>query len=181
MSFLSEPLQNILIKPSRMIGTISVQVVVSEQATDKITITKQPVQQGASIGDHAYKEPVSFAHTIYFSNNNVFGGASLDQIYKNLLALQTSFVPFDIVTPKRIYSNMLLASLTQTTDKLTENCLAIHASYEQIIIVPVLATTVPRVNQKTPARTGATQNTGNKSILFQGATSLGIPTFSGGG
>lgn len=170
MSFLSQPLQDILLKPTRKLGTIAIQVVVNESTTDTLTITRQPVQQGASITDHAYLEPTAFTHTIYFSSGSTtlgfFNAKSLDQIYKELLDLQASAIPFDIVTPKRIYHNMLMATLTQTTDKLTENCLAIHASYQQIIIVPILATTVPRARQKNPASNGATQNGGSKSALF---------------
>ncbi len=170
MSFLSQPLQDILLKPTRKLGDIAVQVVVNETTTDTLTITKQPVQQGASVTDHAYMEPTSFSHTIYFTSGattlGISAGKSLDQIYQELLTLQASAIPFDIVTPKRIYHNMLMATLTQTTDKLTENCLAIHATYQQIIIVPILATTVPRINQKNPGSNGATQNGGNKSALF---------------
>lgn len=166
MSFLSQPLQNIFIKPARKIGTIAVQVVVNEAATDTLTITRQPVQQGASITDHAYMEPTSFSHTIYFAAPGLFGATSLSQVYKQLLDLQSSAIPFDIITPKRIYHSMLMGTLGQTTDKNTENCLAIHATYQQIIIVPILATTVPRKNQKNAASTGATQNGGAKSALF---------------
>ncbi len=170
MSFLSQPLQDIFLKPSRKLATIALQVVVSEQTTDTLTITRQPVQQGASIADHAYMEPTAFSHSIYFTSGGTTlgfsAGKSLDQIYKDLLELQSSAIPFDIVTPKRIYHDMLMASLTQTTDKLTENCLAIHASYQQVIIVPILATTVPRINQRNPGSNGATQNGGAKSALF---------------
>ena len=53
MSFLSQPLQTVFIQPKRVIGsatqTIAVQVVVNEIAVDTLTVTKQPVQQGAFI------------------------------------------------------------------------------------------------------------------------------------
>jgi hypothetical protein len=166
VSFLSQPIQSILIKPKRQIGTIKLQVVVSEQTTDTLTITRQPVQQGASINDHAYMEPTSFSHSIYFANNSITGGTSLGQIYNNLLNLQSSAIPFDIVTPKRIYKNMLMTALTMTVDKQTENVLAIHASYQQIILVPVLSTKVPRSKQRSPQKTQPTQNTG-QSVLKQ--------------
>lgn len=170
MSFLSQPLQDIFLKPSRKLGTIAIQVVVNETTTDTLTITRQPVQQGASITDHAYMEPTAFSHTIYFSSGattlGITAGKSLDQIYKELLELQSSAIPFDIVTPKRIYHDMLMASLTQTTDKLTENCLAIHATYQQVILVPILATTVPRSSLKNPGSNAGTQNGGAKSALF---------------
>lgn len=169
MSFLSQPLQDIFLKPTRKLGTIAIQVVVNETTTDTLTITKQPVQQGAVITDHAYKEPTSFSHTIYFTSGGttlgISAGKSLDQIYKELLELQSSAIPFDIVTPKRIYHDMLMASLTQTTDKLTENCLAIHATYQQVILVPILAGTVPISALKNPGSNAATQNGGFKSGL----------------
>ncbi len=166
MSFLSEPVQNILVINKRYIDSIRVQVVVSEQTTDTLTVTKQPVQQGAAITDHAYMEPTVFAHSIYFQDNLTL---SLSKIYQQLLTLQQSANPFNIVTPKRIYRDMLMTTLSQTTDKLTENCLAIHASYQQIILVPLSVAIVPRSVQKTPAKTGGTQSGGPKSAGFVAA------------
>ncbi len=162
MSFLSEPITLIPVKPVRKVGEIAVNVVVSENTNDTLTITKQPVQQGASITDHAYKEPTSFSHTILFRDNLKL---SLSKIYEQLLALQISRVPFDIITPKRIYHNMLMGSLSQTTDKSTENCLSINASYQEVILVSVSTTTVPRSRQARPASTSATQPAGKKSAL----------------
>jgi hypothetical protein len=36
---------------------------------------------------------------------------SLSKIYAELLQLQEDRAPFDVVTPKRIYTNMLISSL----------------------------------------------------------------------
>jgi hypothetical protein len=182
VSFLSQPLQTVFLKPARKIGTIAVQVVVDEVANDTLTVTRQPVQQGASITDHAYMEPTTFSHTIYFAAPGLNLGVpgfgpetSLNQVYQDLLALQSSAEPFTIVTPKRVYNNMLMTVLTQTTDKLTENCLAIRATYQQIIIVSVVAGTVPRINQRNAGSTGATQNGGQKqSALYTGSQAFGL-------
>jgi GTP cyclohydrolase III len=97
---------------------------------------------------------------------------TLQQIYQSLQTLQSSRQLLTITTPKRIYQNMLIATLGMTTDKQTENCLSIHASYQQVILVPILATTVPRTSQKNAGSNGATQNAGNKSALLQGTTIL---------
>jgi hypothetical protein len=181
MSFLSQPVETQFIQPKRMIGTIAVQTIINEQATDTLVITKQPVQQGAPVTDHAYLDPVTFNHTILFAAPGITGGVSLNQIYTQLQNLQATREPFTIVTPKRIYSNMLMTSLGQTTDKQTENCLAIHASYSQVILVPVSPTTaIPRNHQKNAASTGATQNAGKKSILFQSEETV-KGAFRGGG
>jgi len=101
--------------------------------------------------------------TAYFSANLTL---NLAKIYQNLLELQSSREPFDIVTPKRIYSNMLMASIAQTTDKNTENTLAVTMTFQEIIIVKVSTTQVPRIKQKQPAVTGKTENAGKKSALF---------------
>lgn len=162
MSFLSTPISLFPVKPVRKIGEITVNVVVTESTNDTLTITKQPVQQGASITDHAYKEPTVFSTTILFRDNPQ---KSLSKVYQDLLDLQNSRVPFDIVTPKRIYRSMLMSSLGQTTDKATENCLQITVSFQEVIIVSVATTTVPRTKQRNPGSTGATQNVGKKSAL----------------
>ncbi len=168
MSFLSVPISLFPTK-ARQIGSIKVDVVLSESTTDTLTITKQPVQQGASITDHAYKEPTSFTCTIYFRDNLA---KSLSKIYQDLLDLQNSRVPFTISTPKRKYDSMLISALGQTTEKGTENCLAIHLSAQEIIIVNVTTTTVPRSKQKLAAVTGKTDNAGKKSALLTGKNAI---------
>jgi hypothetical protein len=162
VSFLTEPISIIPIKPKRLIGEIAVNVVLNESTSDVLTITKQPVQQGASITDHAYKEPTVFTTSILFKYNLT---KSLSKIYQELIDLQNSRTPFDIITPKRIYRNMLIATLSQTTDLRTENCLAINLACQEIIIVKVSTTQVPRSKQKNPGTTGKTENAGKKSAL----------------
>ncbi len=163
MSFLTQPitLQSVL-GQDRKFGEITVQVVTTENANDVLTITKQPVQQGASITDHAFKEPTAFSMQILFQDNPF---TTLSKLYQELLDLQESRVPFDVITPKRIYRNMLIASLSQTTDKNTENCLAVSITFQEVILVSVVTTSVPRKRQRNPGATGATQNAGKKSAL----------------
>lgn len=165
MGFLDQPLSLFAIRPTRKLGSIVANVVVDESTNDTLTITKQPVQQGASITDHAYKEPTVFNSTMYFKDNPA---KSLSKIYKDLLDLQSSRIPFDIVTPKRIYRQMLIASLGQTTDRSTENILKITISCQEVILVSVSTTTVPRAKQKKPATTAKTDNVGKKSALATG-------------
>lgn len=183
MSFLSQPIQSILIKPKRQIDDFLVLVSISESTNDTLTITKQPVQQGAAITDHAYKEPTVFTMSAHFSDQgftDLFSGGqnSLADTYQKLLDLQNKRIPFDVVTPKRIYKQVLMAGLGQTTDGKTENILALNFTFQEIIIVSIGTVTTSRTSQKNPAKTGATQNKGKQSAgvtLFQPKT-----TFSGG-
>lgn len=171
MSFLPQPISlTSLFGTQRQIADIKVNVILNEATTDKLTITKQPVQQGANISDHAFKEPTIFSMNMLFEHNL---SLSLNETYQQLLDLQVSRLPFDIITPKRIYKSMLIGTLNQTTDAKTENCLAITASFEQIIIVQVSAVSVARNKQKTPAKTGKTIDAGKKSALLTAKEGIG--------
>lgn len=163
MSFLDQPLTQIFIRPQRRVGEIDINVVINESTTDKLSITQQPVQQGASISDHAYMEPTTFTMSAYFKDNL---GTSLAKTYADLLDLQAKREPFDVVTPKRIYRSMLIGTLSQTTDRNTENTLAILFSFQQVIIVNVSTTQVPRSKQKNAAVTSKTENAGKKSAIL---------------
>ena len=87
-------------------------VTISENTIDAIEITQQPVQQGANIADHAFKKPTTLSIQILLgasilpsvSFGGVQGPQSLPTIYANLLALQSSFVPFNCTTHLRHWS-----------------------------------------------------------------------------
>ncbi len=198
MGFLDIPQIGFSIGAVRKIDTIQGFITISESSTDTLQITKQPVQKGATISDHAFKEPTLLSMTIQFKpgilSGAETGGSLLDigsqfvsglasaagdiigagkgssasalgKIYKKLLDLQASRLPFTVTTPKRIYKNNLFASLGVTTDKKSENILAVLATFQEVIIVNVSTNKTPRSVQKTPAITGAIEDAGNKSAL----------------
>ena len=172
MSFLSQPITlQSLFGVDRTFGEITVDVILNEDTTDVLTITKQPVQKGTPITDHAYKEPTVLSMTIRFNDNLT---RSLSKMYQQLLDLQYPPVPIDVVTPKRIYRNMLISTLRNNTDKYTENVLAIFITFQQIILVDIAPVQVaPLAQQRNPGQTAATQNTGKKSALLQAKEAVG--------
>lgn len=180
MSFLSQPITlQSLFGNQRVIGNITVDVIINEETNDTLTITKQPVQTGASITDHAYKEPTALSMTILQQNNDTisgllttFSGNSLKALYEQFLELQFSRVPFSILTPKRIYKSMLMSVIRQVTDKNTENILALNVSFQQVFIVSIGTATIPASRQKNAASNQATQNTGKQSALLTGVQAL---------
>jgi len=146
--------------PRRSIGPFNATVTLEEIASDDLEITQHPVQQGATITDHAYLKPATVSIKIMFNAAD----APLAETYAKLRQLQASREPFDVVTGKRAYKNMLLKSLGQTNDAQTENVLSISAELQEIFIVQVETTTVPpRKRQANPGKTGATENAGQKS------------------
>ncbi len=165
MGFLEQPILSALqaiFGGARTIDDIDVQVVLTENTNDTLTVTKQPVQQGASITDHSYKEPTAFSASLLFKDARALFSQT-SEIYEKLLNLQNSRIPFTITTPKRVYEDMLMTVLSQTTDKSTENCLSINASFQQVLLVEVATTTVPRIKQKFPSKTAAIVDKGKKS------------------
>lgn len=146
--------------PKRAIGPFSATVTLEEVGTDELEITQHPVQQGASITDHAYNKPATVNLKVMWNDDD----APLAETYFNLRTLQSSRVPFDVVTGKRTYKNMLIKSLGQTNDVQTENILSISMQLQEIFITSVEVTSVPdRPKQKNPGKTGATDNAGQKS------------------
>lgn len=146
--------------PRRSIGPFNATVTLEEIASDDLEITQHPVQQGATITDHAYLKPATVSIKIMFNAAD----APLAETYTKLRQLQASREPFDVVTGKRAYKNMLFKSLGQTNDAQTENVLSISAELQEIFIVQVETTTVPpRKQQANPGKTGATENAGQKS------------------
>ena len=89
------------------------------------------------------------------------------QKMKTLLALQNAREPFDIVTGKRKYSNMLLEKLTVTTTPDSEHALMVTAECREVIIVRTQVMAVPAEpgRHRNPAKTGGTANKGQKQAV----------------
>jgi len=156
---LTEPPIPATIVPRRSIGPFNATLTIEEVATDELEITQHPVQQGAAITDHAYMKPATVNVKIVFSDED----APLAETYEKMRQLQASREPFDVVTGKRSYKNMLFKSLGQTNDMRTEFVLSINATLQEVFITALEVVSVPeRKKQKTPGKTGATENAGQK-------------------
>lgn len=184
-------LESILVRPKRSIGAFVAQVTISESHKDELEITEHPVQQGASIADHAFKRPAEVTVVCAWSNSPSYSslvgglvgavaqtldgvqslvtGNSASQVretYQKLLKLQSDRIPFDVYTGKRAYKNMLLRSLTVETEKETENVLMVTAVLRQVIIVSTQTVTVPSAAvQADPASTAAPVDKGSKALV----------------
>ncbi|BBT72368.1 phage baseplate protein [Klebsiella sp. WP8-S18-ESBL-06] len=161
---------------SRKIGLIIPDVVVSEKHSDTLEITEHPVEIGAAVADHAYKRPsevvmeVGFAgggSLLDFVDTSSIGlslGLSPQETYQELLDLQIRRIPFDVVTGKRLYSNMLIRALEVTTDKTTENVLSAVLTLREVLITQTQQITVAnKSDMKDGASTSAVANAGTKT------------------
>lgn len=146
----------------RTIGPFSGYVCISEDSSDELEITQHPVQRGAAITDHAYLNPATVAIRFIYTPD-LFSSTPLDQLYQELLNLQSSREPFTIVTGKRLYQNMLFRALRVDTDVRTENVLSVNGDFQQVILVDIEETNVPpKDQQKIPEKTDMTSNLGDK-------------------
>ena len=89
---------------SNSVGPIPVSVVASEKHDSTIEITEIPIETGASVTDHSYRNPNKVTLEILSEGATV--------TYSALKRLQESRVPFTLVTGLYVYKNMLIKAIT---------------------------------------------------------------------
>jgi hypothetical protein len=91
-------------------------------------------------------------------------GLSPQDTYKQILDLQASRQPFDVITGKKTYNNMLIRAIEVTTDKTSENVLMCVLTLHEVLITQTQTVQVAdKSNMATGVSTSAVQNTGTKS------------------
>ncbi len=174
----------------RTIMGLFADVTIEEKHKDELKITEHPTEVGAPINDHAYKEPPEVSMKVGWSESAgklnglvgdsfLSGNTSLNIVYQSLIQLQESAVPLVISTGKRLYTNMLIKSLSCTTDLQTENVLMIDLTFKKINLVQTSETEVLVENQANPAETSGVSDGGtvqpkpvNESVLSKAKTAL---------
>lgn len=152
----------------RSIGGIIPDVTVREVHRDEMIITDHPTEMGAPVSDHAFMRPKEVEISVGWSNCSGQSAGYIHLVYQELLSLQRSRQPFFVTTGKRAYSNMLIASLTETTEPKTEESLMIQARLREIIIASTGSTGTPASAQANPASTGATESVGQVQATAYG-------------
>ncbi|MGH1498227.1 phage baseplate protein [Yersinia proxima] len=161
---------------TRKIGLLVPSVIIAEKHQDTLEITEHPVEIGAAVNDHAYKRAaevtmeVGFAgggSLLDFVDTSTIGlslGKSPEEVYQELRDLQESKQPFDVITGKRKYSNMLIRGIEVTTDKTSENVLMCVLTLREVIMSQTESVTVAdKENMQDGVSTSAMQNTGTKA------------------
>lgn len=144
----AEVLQDVLLRQGRSIAGIIPNVTIDESHVDDMTVTSHPVEQGAAITDHAFKNPSQVTMRCGFGQSGTAlslngGGADPKAMYQQLLDLQASRIPFDVVTGKRRYQNMLITSISVGTDAASESVLMVTVTMREVIVVETRVATIP--------------------------------------
>ena len=146
-------------------------IAVLEEHRDELEITSHPVSTAASISDHAYKMPANLTMQIGWSTSTslssaapsilalgaqvvtpldvagLFSGGGSDifirHLYTRFLTLQSRRTLLTIYTGKRIYTNMLLQSVTEKTTEQTEHALILTLNIREILMARAKVVNVP--------------------------------------
>lgn len=155
----------------RTIMGLFADVTIEEKHKDELQITEHPVETGTPISDHAYKEPPELTMKVGWSEsagklNGMVGNSILSEttglvaVYETLQTLQDQKVRLIVSTGKRIYTNMLIKSLSCTTDMQSENSLMIDITFKKVNIVRTRDTVVFVENMQSPEAIGSVQDGG---------------------
>lgn len=163
----------------RYLGPITALMFIDERGVDRLTITKHPVEYGASITDHAYMEPAELTLRLMATNSVpaalsfASGGSGgtpgppdqpgyVENIYTKLRKLQSDRITFPVQTGKRLYENMLMTSLELTTDEKSENALMLTVVCTEIIKVSTGTVTASADVMAQAQKTGPVEAGGTK-------------------
>ncbi|MFO3907584.1 phage baseplate protein [Enterobacter hormaechei] len=170
---------------SRKIGVLVPDVVVSEKHSDTLQITEHPVERPTTAGagiisDHAFKMPSEVTMECGFSGagslldvidtrtygiSSPLNSMSPKDIYKAFLDMQSKRELIDVVTGKRTYSNMLIRAIEVTTDRTSENVLAITLTLREVILTSTQKIqAAAKENMAEGVSTSAVQDAGTKSL-----------------
>lgn len=130
----------------RSVSGIVPDISVEEQHQDQLVITDHPIEQGATISDHAFKLPaeviVTYGWVTGSPQNTAQGNSFLNALYDQILAIQSAVSLFTVYTTRRTYQNMLMQGVTQTTDKSSANALIVRMLCREINLVSTQTVTV---------------------------------------
>jgi len=171
-------LGGVLFSKGRSIAGFVPDVIVKEVHQDNLTITQHPIEAGAAISDHAYNEMPTLEMTVlwrYLANGLISGlldkAGSSGDTYTDLLTLQANREPFDVMTGKREYKDVLLTAIEVKTDADTENSLSATLTFQQLFIVRTEFVDISGLDTDAdmlPENGGVPQNTG-KQIAKNGS------------
>jgi hypothetical protein len=176
-------------------------VAIMEEHRAEVEITKHPVEQGATISDHAFNLPLELIMEIGWTPSSAansglpnllgllpipslagFTGAGNNNLIKTLFAklytIKAQRTLVSVYTGKRVYRNMLIHTLSERTTTDTENALIVTVGFSEILIANVVTLQVPTNTnaQAAPQDTTPTQPQGGQSL--QPAPAFSQPTVS---
>lgn len=142
------------------IGGLFFDAVLTTNTKESLTVTSHPVQSGANISDHAFRNPTKISMEIMmsdvmasrapgqFTTNSFPGAATLFgsigfsesksvSAYLRLIELQRMRLPFSVKTRLGFYQNMLIESIDVPDDVNTMSGLRCTVNMTEVIVAQV--------------------------------------------
>ncbi len=147
--------ENLFVRTKKSLGGIQLDAVLSETHTNEIRLTKNPVELGADITDHAIIEPKRINIVAQVSDTplgtaalgeivdlvtGLFGTATSDNItrsnaaYNAMLQLMEQREPIEVQTRLKLYTDMIITNLTTTQDKDSSRIALMTLNLEEVLI-----------------------------------------------
>jgi len=148
--------KKLLVRSKKSIGGIQLDAVLSESHTYAVRVTKNPVEFGRKIADHAIVEPKKLTivgHVtdtplglaafgdIVDSITGLFGTSTSDNLtrsnaaYNALLQLAEAKEVIQVHTRLKLYDNLMIVGIKTSQDKSSSRAITIHIELEEIIVV----------------------------------------------
>ena len=147
--------EQLFVRTKKSLGGIQLDAVLSETHTNAVRLTKNPVELGADITDHAIVEPKRLNIVAHVSDSplgaaafgeivdlvtGLFGTATTSNItrsnaaYNAMVQIMEQCEPLEVQTKLKLYSNMVITGLTTSQDKNTSRIVAMNISLEEVLI-----------------------------------------------
>ncbi len=158
-------LQNLFIRTKRDFAGIKLDAVLSEDYSSPITLTKNPVEFGAEITDHAIIQPKKYTLQGVVSNtpldiagalgsivdsvSGAFGDSSgtnksrSQSAYEVLQEIKNAREPIEVQTGLGILENMVILDIQVNQTKTTSKAIYFTAPMEEVIITNTQVLTFP--------------------------------------
>lgn len=189
------------------IGGLFFDAIIHTDIEEQLTITSHPVQTGANISDHAYREPSRVTMEVFMSDVMasrlpgqftdagmgflsgvdvasavMAAGSRSVSAYQRLKELQRAKVPFSVYTRLGVYKNMMIENISTPDDANTANGLRCTVSMREVLLAQVATTKVSAREWTTSRGTqkGETHPQTPTSVLRSGEILASGGGFGGG-
>ena len=147
--------ENLFIRTKKTLGGIQLDAVIRETHNDEISLTRNPVELGANISDHAIVEPKKL-NIIAEVTDTPLGSAVLGEIvdlttglfgtststnitrsnaaYNAMVKLAEAREPIDVQTKLKLYSNMIITRINTSQDANSSRIVNMIIDLEEILI-----------------------------------------------
>lgn len=147
--------ENLFIRTKKSIGGIELDAVITEAHSNVVTLTKNPVELGADISDHAIIQPKVLNITAQVSDTplgaaafgqildtvtGLFGSSTTQNLtrsnaaYNAMVQLMETREPISVQTKLKLYQDMIITNLSVTQDKDSSRIVMFNLTIEEVII-----------------------------------------------